>query len=350
MEHPGRIWNSIECTCNRFLEKLVPRQVLRWGWVLGHSTAALYVLILCLGACLGYIICIGLPVQKLCREKIYDADSVIVNPALEGKLVRLSGQLTSTHKASDPLTGIQVQAPWICRSILFEHQVPFRILKELKRKEIFYATEWHLGAYCIRHYTPPSHFNSRKELTAEQLQFTQPKENWQVTPPAPGESDITLTAPGSNEPIIFHIYCNTTEPVYIVARQCGNELLMDDPEASFHYNGSWGLNDSITLDIYTIICLILGTLAHFGLLCLALSCIRSAIWHATQGRNILRLPLWQVAISMVVISCCLTIGLFLLTDGNTTRTLVPGLIFLVAGLSSMAVLAHTWLHAPAQRG
>ena len=350
MEHPGKIWNIIECKCNQLLEHIVPRQALRWLWVLGHTAVAAYVFLTCLAGCIGYVLCIGLPVQKLCKEKIYDTDPAIVNPALEGKLVRLSGQLTTTHMACDPLTGIQAQEPWISRSINTpSRHIPVEILSKLQREATFYAPEWRLGAYCIRHYTPSYQLNSEKELTAEQLNFTQPKENWQITPPAPGESDITLTVPETRDTVTFRIYRNAA-PVYIVARQCGNELLMDDPEASFSYYENRDISDFITLDSSAITCLIVGSLAHFGLLCLGLSCLRSAIWHATQGRNILRLPLWQVALPLVVISCCLTCGLFLLTDGNTSRTLGPGLFFLIAGLGCLAFLARTWLHAPTQRG
>lgn len=376
MEHPGKIWNCIECFFNKYLRIIIPDKVLRWLWVLAHTAVAGYIFLGTLAGCLGYIFCIAMPTQKLCQEKIYEATPEFVNPAHEGKLVQLHGMLIPTTPVCDPLTGIQVKFPWLIRQfyplndrLVDESPDVLEHIKEALDKT-FTAPEWHLGKFRIRNYTPTYYFESetltadpfclqdspqtysfgKDTHTADAVQFTQPKALWKVIPPKAGESAFLLVPPGTEEPIGFVKYSAHTQPVYIIARQCGNELLLDDPAAYFSTHAPYWNPLIIMEDGTEIFLLIIGGLIHFGILCLILSCLRSACWHATQGKNLLRLPLWQVASTLVGFFCFLYCGVYLLTDDNTGNATGAGLIYLLLAMGLVTFLVRRWLAAaPAQK-
>lgn len=352
MEHPGKIWNRIECWCNQYLSLFLPRKVLRWLWVLGHSAVACYILATCIIGCIGYALFLGLPIQKFCEEKIYNANPAAINPAHEGKLVRISGHLTTTEFARDPLTGIQTQTPWLDRTIVNQPERTMENMMHIAefRNQTFYSPEWHLGVFRIRHYTPSYLVLDDQALTAGQLNFSQPKDSWHVSRPDAGESEIPISPPGAqNGSEGVAVYRATTKPVYIVARQCGDELLMDEDEASFSFSPHSNMRARLTPDAGMFVPLLLGTGFHFALLCLAFSCLRSALWHATCGRNLIRLSLTQATALGVGFSICLTCGIFLLTGDDQTFT--PGLLFSLAATGIAIYTLRLWRNAtPAGTG
>ncbi len=345
MEHPGRNWNRIECWCNQYLGKILPAQVLRWLWVLVHTAAGGYILLLTLFGSLGYVLFLGAPIHELCKETIVAADPAVINPANEGRLVRLCGQLTTTEWVTDPLTGVQARTPWLVRSAgvpLFQPQESEKIVDKT-----FYAQEWRLGVFRIPHYRPDYHCQT-EELTADQLQFTQPAEGYQVTPPQPGDSGVLLSS-SQGEPLCYIWYYYYSGPVYIVARQCGDQLLMGDPAASFSYYKPSAFSSGEAF--YCLVFLLLGSGGHFIILCLAFSCFRSAQWHATKGRDLFRLPLCLASGLVVGIFCCLYCGIYLVSgnffhiDLTTNPAHVPGALFLAGGLGLLAYLWKRWREA-----
>jgi hypothetical protein len=354
MEHPGRNWNRIECWCNHYLAKLLPSQALRWLWVLAHTAVGGYILLSTLVGSLGYIICLGWPIYEFCQEKVYEADPAVINPAHEGRLVSLTGQLSTTEWVTDPLTGVQARTPWLRRST--SSPLPRTAAAEKFDDETFYANEWQLGAYRISHYKPDYVYSSML-LPSDQLQFSQPAEGYQVTPPQPGESSSVLLTTTQGEPLCLISYCSDSAPLYIVARQCGNQLLMNDPAAKISL---YPTDNKITGHFWEFaVLLTMGSVAHFIMLCLAFSCLRSALWHATGGKDLFRLPLCRASVLVVGICCCLYCGIFLVSGDHALMSfhhtpshhaIAPGVLFLLGGLGLLHLLWKQWRKAaPAVR-
>lgn len=345
MEHPGKIWNCIETLVNKYLGHLLPPRSLRWLWELGYLALGVLALLHSLPACLGYLLCMEVYTENYCREEVFQADPAFVNPAHEGRLVRISGTLSSDSFVRDPLTGVQAKVPWLSRTRsqqqhapLTEENAEWRM--KLHGADVFYAPEWRLGAFRIHHYAP-SYREDESAIPPHQLSYTPTDEGWQVTPPQEGESFPRLTTP---EGILIDYleYTTRTKPVHIIARQCGNSLLMTDPSAEFRYQPFVYVERAGF--IFPVIPVLL--LFQFGTLCLALSCFRAALWHITMGKNLLRLPLCQAVLFIQGILCCASCALFLLLCEPAHKSgLAQGLIFAASGLLLGLSAYHRWRRA-----
>jgi hypothetical protein len=118
---------------------------------------------------------------------------------------------------------------------------------------------------------------------------------------------------------------------------------MDEDEASFSFSPHFNMRERLTPDAGMFVLLLLGTGFHFALLCLAFSCLRSALWHATCSRNLIRLSLTQAAVLGVGFSICLSCSIFLLTEDDQTFT--PGLLFSLAATGIAIFTLQLWRYA-----
>lgn len=107
MEHPGKVWNAIESRVNKYLGRVLPAQAVRWLWVLVHGGLVYYgvpialFIIVMTGALFSHI------TGVLLQEQAVHAPSDVLNPANDGKLVKICGRVSIPAPACDPLTGVK---------------------------------------------------------------------------------------------------------------------------------------------------------------------------------------------------------------------------------------------------
>ncbi len=372
MEHPGRIWNSIETAFNRLAGRFLPAAALRWVWVLVHAA------ILCGAGCwlalatAGISFCVTGIILTHQSEPIYTATPDVINPAHEGKLVKISGVITSDSMVCDPLTGVQAKGPFLTRTTTLNPRQDYyeltytereqireemvkRTMPELRRgtegpeqTRITIAGQGKLGAFRIPRFGEYlGFFHFTDSLKAKDLTFTQASPGLQARPLSPDSPHVVLSTEAGEDICYLQYYTGTTTG-YIIARQFGNELDLTDQHAQFstYESESWqnrrhAIRVLMEEQEMTVV-LLLAILALFVLMHLALASLRAGVWHATAGRvNILRLPLPHI--SLLLSAGAILSGtaiLQMMASRHYELSAQPGLAVLMA---AAAVLCYTGL-------
>ncbi|MBO5683837.1 MAG: hypothetical protein J6R92_02710 [Akkermansia sp.] len=380
MEHPGHIWNSIETTLNQLAGHILPAPVLRWGWVLVHAG------ILC-GA--GMLLALTTAITAFCvsdciltyqSEPIYAATPDAVNPAHEGKLVKLSGIITTDTMTCDPLTGVQVKAPILTRTTTLSPDQKYDQLEFIKREEIekqlnanplpplrrdttgpatsraCITGQGQLGAFRIPHFHwLPAYIYYTTPIPAKDLTFTQAEPGYQIRALSPESPHIVLSTEGG-EDICYLQYYTGKDTFYIIARQYGNQLDLSDPDAyiSTYESPLWDNRHRVRtrmLEGQEIIGLLfMAITAHFILIALALSSLRSGVWNATASRvDILRLPLLHMGLLLGSSILLTASGIFLMAH-NDSNHITPGIGLIMAAVSILCYTFRRWQSFANTRG
>ena len=373
MEHPGHLWNSIESALNRLAGRILPPAVLRWSWVLAHAG------ILC-GA--GFFLAITTGATSFCgadlittyqSEPLYTATPDAVNPAHEGKLVKISGVITGDAMVCDPLTGVQVKGPFLTRTTTLTPDQEYSALSFDERcqieRQLVARTPWlpsntiephfmrvtltgrgKLGVFQIPRFGDHelyTYFKDRK--TTQELTFTQAAPGLKARPLAPDSPHVILSTKDGEDLCCLQYYTGTTT-AYIVARQFGNELDLSDPHAYFatyeselwtnrHHAKQRMMEGQEMGAVLTI-----ALTAHFTLVILALSSLRSGVWHATAGRvNILRLPLLRISLLMGSFIILLGTGIIqIVASRHCEVSAMPGVAVLMVAAGLLFHIIRRW--------
>ena len=376
MEHPGDLRNSIKTSFNRLAGRILPAAALRWGWVLVHAG------LLC-GAGLFLAITTGVTaffvtdsIWSALSEPVYAATPEIVNPAHEGKLVKISGVITSDSMVCDPLTGVQAKGPFLTRTTTLNPEQEYKGLLVEKRWEIArklitrgmpelpghiitpvnthvtLTGQGKLGAFRIPRFGTRElnccHFTDRK--TTQELTFTQAAPGLKARPLAPDSPHVILSTEDGEDICCLQYYTGTTT-LYLVARQFGNELDLNDPDASIIDYESERWRERTRARHFMMHpgelsgTLFIALTAHFILAAVALSSLRSGVRHATAGRvNLLRLPLLPISLLLGVFLLLLVCGIFLAAVACLDHiSLQPGLIALMAAAAILCYTVRRWL-------
>lgn len=373
MEHPGQLWNSIESAFNQLAGRLLPAAVLRWGWVLVHAA------LLC-GTCLFLTLTTGVTaffvtdsIWSALSEPVYTATPEIVNPAHEGKLVKISGVITSDSMVCDPLTGVQAKGPFLTRTTTLNPEQEYNLLSREESSEIAKHLVEHmpelpgnsidlsfmrntltgqgkLGVFQIPRFGHLASYIYLKDIMpAQELTFTQAAPGLKARLLAPDSPHIILSTENGKDLCCFQYYTGTTT-AYIIARQFGNELDLTDPDASFHTYETERWKEcsharhfmAEPREMAGILFVALS--AHFILAAMALSSLRSGVWHASAGQvNLLRLPLLRISLLLGAFIQLLVCGIFLVSIAFYHHiSPQPGLAALMAAAAILCYTIRRW--------
>lgn len=235
----------------------------------------------------------GVFLAAMCEEPVVEADANVVNPANEGKLVRIKGEAVFTGEAVDPITGVKAAVPLMRRDNYYYICKSRRILEE----RIFAAPDLKIGAYPIvkLNERDGSYMGGFSNLTKDKVQLTPPADN-RTLAPVKENSDATFILNDSNGETIavlaYHYY--STTPMYILGRQMGGCLDMSDPDAStFHHLSTWSekrrtCNHGSEVELF-VAALGLFVIDFLLLLPLSILCLRTLLAQLLPGWNIIRL-------------------------------------------------------------
>ena len=332
MEHPGHVWNAIESRVNKYLGRILSAQVLRWLWVLVHGGLVFYgglitlFVITVTGALLSYI------TGALLQEQAVHAPADMVNPANDGKLVKICGRVSIPAPACDPLTGVRAHVIRLERISAPD--------KDNETEKCFYPHTLNVGAFTLVNYEEELRYVVDEVMPAP-LEFGQPAAGYSFAPCDETQKHFELSFLNGAERtrVQYRAYCEDT--LYLVGRQVGNVLDFSDPKAAiFTFRpDNWENNNPRPYDGagWKDFCLavMMPFFAYLPLL-FVLGSLRSGLWHATGGRDLLRLPLCEATLLLEAGSICLIYGLIRMNEPSPTPTLGLAAVILALGL-----LAHT---------
>ena len=372
MEHPGHIWNSIETTFNQLAGCIFPASVLRWGWVLVHAAVLFGAGLPLAFTTVLTAFCVSDCIRVYRSEPIYTATPDAVNPAHEGKLVKISGIITTDTMTCDPLTGVQVKAPILTRTTTLSPDKEYDKLEFEKKAEIEkqlnssplpplrrsttgpeesrarITGQGKLGPFHIPHFHwLPDYVYYTAPIPAKHLTFTQAEPGYQVRTISQ-ESPHVILSTEAGEDICYLQYYSGEDTFYIIARQYGDQLDFSDPDAyiATYESDLWDNRHHARQrilegqDIAAL--LVMAIAAHFILISLALSSLRAGVWNATASRvDILRLPLLHISLLLSSVLILAASGIFLLPlDGCTHLT--PGIGLLMAAVVILCYTFRRW--------
>lgn len=343
MEHPGKIWNRIETWANKYLGLVLPAVVLRWGWVLVHLDVAaflgLHVLIgLGLSSCLtAYII------DETIREKPIHAAADRINPANDGKLIKIEGVVNIPCQLCDPVSGVQARGIRLRRDVMQKDDTL------LLQSSCIYPESMRLGAFTLTNYKDKLGWIGDK-VVAPQLTRGKPASGFSVTPhksplhQSCGNRQLyeVSSADGSRSSVVMYdVY--EVEKLYLLGRQVGDAIDFSE-RGTYIYEGkpySWdsphykilGSGDIAPALIVLVLAILLSVLV--------LSSLRSGLWHATGGHNLIRLPLVKAALLLDAGVFCPVVGIAFTADHSISQT-TPAALAIALGLGILAFTIRSW--------
>ena len=174
-------------------------------------------------------------------------------------------------------------------------------------------------------------------LTDRPLEFGQPAAGYSFSPCDETQKHFELSFLNGAErtQVQYRAYCEDT--LYLVGRQVGNVLDFSDPKAAiFTFRPvSWESNSPRSYDDAGLeeICLavMMPFFAYLPLL-FVLGSLRSGLWHATGGRDLLRIHLCEATLLLEAGSLCLIYGLIRMIDSSPSPTLDLAAVILALGI------------------
>lgn len=336
MEHPGKVWNAIESWVNKYLGRILPAQVLRWLWVLVHVGLVFYsglitlFVIVMTGALFSHI------TGALLQEQAVHAPADMVNPANDGKLVKICGRVSIPAPACDPLTGVKAHVIRLERISTPD--------KGSETEKCFYPRTLNVGAFTLVNYEEELRYGV-DEVMPVPLEFGQPAAGYSFAPCDETQKHFELSFLNGAErtQVQYRAYCEDT--LYLVGRQVGNVLDFSEPKAAiFTFRPvSWESNsprsyDSAGLEEISL-AVMMPFFAYLPLL-FVLGSLRSGLWHATGGRDLLRIPLCEATLLLEAGSLCLIYGLIRMIDSSPSPTL--GLAAVILALGILVCILRRW--------
>lgn len=336
MEHPGKIWNTIESWGNKYLGHILPAVVLRWLWVLVHGGLVFYsglfaLLIITMTGGLFSLI-----TGSMLQEEAVHAPADVVNPANEGKLVKICGSVGIPAPACDPLTGVKAHVIRLERI-----SIPDEGSGAVK---CFYPHTLKVGAFTLANHEEELKYGVEEVMSAP-LEFGQPAVGYSLSPCDETQKRFELVFLGGAERTRVQYRAYSEDTLYLVGRQVGNVLDFSDPEADIYTFRPvrWESNSPRSYDNAGLVELALTVMMPFVAylpLLFVLGSLRSGLWHATGGRNLLRLPLGEATLLLEAGSLCLIYGFIRMIEPTPTPTL--GLAAVILALGILAYTLRRW--------
>ena len=332
MEHPGKVWNAIESWVNKYLGRVLPTQALRWLWVLVHGGLVFYgglitlFIIVVTGGWFSHI------TGALLQEQAVHAPADVINPANDGKLVKICGRVSIPAPACDPLTGVKAHVIRLERISTPD--------KGSETEKCFYPHTLKVGAFTLVNYEEELRYGVDEVMPAP-LEFGQPAAGYSFSPCDETQKRFELVFLKGVERTRVQYRAYREDTLYLIGRQVGNVLDFSDPEAGIYTfrPSRWESNNprpykDAALEEFSV-AVMMPFFAYLPLL-FVLGSLRSGLWHATGGRDLLRIPLCEATLLLEAGSLCLIYGLIRMIDSSPSPTLGLAAVILALGL-----LAHT---------
>lgn len=328
--------------------------MLRWLWVLVHGGLTFYA-----GISTLVLFVLSAAFCSHVLDQLFDETAEIVaadtiNPANNGKLVKVSGVATISHPARDPLTGVQAQGLRLERNT--GSATPGTEAEGSPiPNEKFYPPSIQLGAFRIHH--PGRHLKWDGDVQLPvPLQFGQPAGGYTLTPANDGKGGYMLSTTGEPPVARLRYQVYNAEKLYVIGRQIDNELDVSSPGTSIYTQSphQWDWKKSTRLWMYLpglTAWLMIFPIGGFVALCFVLSSLRSGLWHASGGLDLIRLHLGEAALILEIGGTLLLVGLIQLLGHEPPLYSVPGTICLIAALGLLVYLLRRWfeLRPPRQQ-
>ena len=356
MEHPGKNWNRIETRCNKYLSHILPPRALRWFWVLSHIGNIGCSAFMCLIALILPSFLLTGGILFLNSEKIVDVVPTRINPENNGRLVRMSGKISVPRPAFDSRTGVSAYVPAMrLEKFSSEPADPGRTAgnkESISTDSRICAPEWRMGPFRLlqahRHsYINYFDFESGASVRREALQFSQPPAGLVLTPLSDESCAFRI---GTSDGLDFGLYRYQTPPeqYYLIGRQLGDEIDLGDPHAqlgtdeeSVHQGRDRVFNVSFDAGEVVLSVIFCGFL--YLLLCLMLSSVRAALYHASGGRDLLRLTLSQASLLLGSAAICMTSAFLQMTALDTQVSTLPCILSFLVPAGLLAYAMQQWL-------
>lgn len=345
MEHPGKIWNGIETWVNKYLGRILPAAALRWFWVLVHVGIVAWFGLITFGSIGLTAMFFNHVMEDVCRERPILVSADRIDPANNGKLIKLCGKVTHDQQLCDPVTGVQA------RGIRLERQV-FREAEHgghLFRRS-FYPSAMQLGAFKLTNFQKNLRYTGKKVEDAD-LTTGSPAEGYSVTrlneneTPEKGifEHFEVRSADGSYSVCVWYdVY--EADTLYLIGHQLGDEIDFSSENASIHDFKTWHWDadaERIQENIAELSEAFIGLFIAFIATLFILGSLRSGLWHATGGRNIIRLPLVQAALLLIPGAFCMISGLGFLFAGRDEYP-TAGMACIILSLGLLGYVLRRW--------
>lgn len=345
MEHPGRIWNTIETRINKYLGRILPPLLLRWLWVLVHGG-----LIFCAGPVILTLFVFSAAFCDHALDQLFNETAELVaadsiNPANNGKLVKVSGIVSISHPACDPLTGVQAQVLRLER--IAGSATPGAKADDAPLPDAeFYPSAIQLGAFTIRHPGQRLKWSGDVQLHAP-LEFGQAAEGYTLTPAHDGMGGYMLSTAGERPVARLRYRAYNAEKLYVIGRQIDNELDVSTPGTYIYtqspHQWDWKKSTRFWMLLPGLTAwLMIFPIGGFVALCFVLGSLRSGLWHASGGRNLIRLHLGEAALILEIGGTLLLTGLIQLPGHEPPHNSVPGTICLIAAFGVLVYLLRRW--------
>lgn len=356
MEHPGKNWNSIETWCNKYLSRIMPPRALRWFWVLAHGGCICCSAFMCLIALILPSFLLAGVILFLNSEKIVDANPAIINPENNGRLVRMSGKISVPRPAFDSRTGVSAYVPTMrLEKFSSEPATPEKVagnMEAISTSPRICAPEWRMGAFRLvqahRHsYINYFDFASGASVRREEMQFSQPPAGLVLTPLSDASCAFRISSSDGQE---FGLYRYQTPPeqYYLIGRQLGDEIDLADPQArlgtdeeSVRQGRDHVFN--LSFDAGEVVLSVVSCGFLYLLLCLMFSSVRAALYHASGGRDLLRLTLSQASLLLGGAAICMTSAFIQQIELDTQVSAVPYIVSFLLPAGLLAYAVQQWL-------
>lgn len=336
MEHPGKVWNAIESWVNKYLGHVLPTQALRWLWVLVHGGLVYYgglialFIIVMTGALFSHL------TGAILQEEAVHAPANVVTPANDGKLVKICGRVSIPAPACDPLTGVKAHVIRLERISAPD--------KGSETEKCFYPHTLKVGAFTLANYEEELRYGVDEVMPAP-LQFGQPAAGYSFAPCDGAQKHFELSFLNGAERTRVQYRAYSEDTLYLVGRQVGNILDFSDPEANIYTFRPvrWESNSPYSYDNAGLegICLaVMLPFIAFLPLMFVLGSLRSGLWHATGGRDLLRLPLSEATLLLEAGSLCLIYGFTRMIEPSPTPIL--GMAAVILALGILAYSLRCW--------
>ena len=179
------------------------------------------------------------------------------------------------------------------------------------------------------------------------LVFGQAAEGYTLTPANDGMGGYMLSTTGDRPVARLRYRVYNAEKLYVIGRQIDNELDVSSPGTNIYtqspHQWDWETNTRFWMLLPGLTTWILFfPISGFVALCFVLSSLRSGLWHAAGGHDLIRLPLGEATIILQISSTLLLVGLIQLLCHEPPHNSMPGAVCLIAALGVLVYLLRRW--------
>lgn len=264
------------------------------------------------------------------------APADVVNPANDGKLVKICGRVSIPAPACDPLTGVKAHVIRLERISNPD--------KDSETVKCFYPQALKVGAFTLANYEEELRYGVDEVMPAPLL-FGQPAAGYSFAPCDETQKHFELSFLNGAERTRVQYRAYSTDTLYLIGRQAGKVLDFSDPEANIYTIQPVGWESSnprsyndASLEVICI-AVMMPFFAYLPLM-FVLGSLRSGLWHASGGRDLLRLRLGEATLLLEAGSLCLIYGFIRMIEPSPTPIL--GLAAFILTLGIQAYTLRRW--------